>query len=577
MRYGLIGEKLGHSFSQTIHEQFGNPEYGILEIPRDRIEEYLREADFEGINVTIPYKETALRFCEPSETASAIGCVNTLVKKEGKVYGHNTDTHGFSYMLTRSGIDLGGKKVLILGSGGTSKTACYTALTKGASSVTVVSRSAKSYGIGTEGNLDFITYEELKDHRDAQILINTTPVGMFPDNDGMPADPAEFPNLSGVVDVVYNPLTTKLVRKAQKLGIPATNGLSMLVGQAWYAERLFFGRDTEPGEEDLKDLERVIHRVKMEKSSYILIGMPGCGKSTVGAMLSKKFDRDFIDTDVMFREENGVGAGEYIEEFGEEAFREKEAEVVRRAASRSGIVIATGGGAILREENVDALKSNGLLIYLHRELKDLASEGRPLSQNDEKRKALYYKRLPIYLKLQDMTVRVSDYENKTVTRVIKKITEVTEGTAEEKKRFLVINGPNLNMLGIREPGIYGTQTYADLINYIEKEARELDVKVNFYQSNHEGDLVDAIQSAYGMYDGIVINPGAYTHTSVAILDALKAVSIPAVEVHISDVDQRDDFRKISFLRQAVTETISGKGFAGYVEGIRRLLAIPSDL
>lgn len=575
MRYGLIGEKLGHSFSKTIHEKMGNNDYDIKELPKEDIEAYLKEASFEGINVTIPYKETAMRFCEPSETALAIGCVNTLIKRDGIVRGYNTDTLGFSYMVKRAGIDFKNRDVLILGSGGTSKTAAFTAERLGARSLTVVSRSEKKYDIGVNLPVSFIKYDEIDAHK-AQILINTTPVGMYPDNGSTPLNIDKFDNPEAVVDVVYNPLVTELVNIARKRGLKATNGLPMLVAQAWYAERLFFGKNLSMSDEDEAELEAVIKAVYEEKCNTVLIGMPGSGKSTSGRLLAERLHREFYDTDELFLQKKGMSAGDYIEKFGEESFRDEESLIVSEVSRKSGVIIATGGGAVLKEKNVDMLKSNGRLIYLHRELEELETGGRPLSQGSERKKGLYYKRLPIYFKAKDITVKVRDNVSGTVDDIEDKLkcAGAFDDTAPHKKAvpdILVLNGPNLNMLGIREPGIYGNRTYADLMEYILKEAEKLGASVRFFQSNHEGELVDAIQGAYGIYDGIVINPGAYTHTSVALLDAVKAVGIPTVEVHISDVDARDEFRKISYIRAACIGTVSGQGFLGYAKAIETIL------
>lgn len=566
-KYGLIGETLKHSFSPMLHHEFGNKEYDLIEIPKTEIQDYMKDACFEAINVTIPYKETVIPFCELDETAKTIGAVNTIVNKDGKLFGYNTDHLGFNHMLKRANIEMKNKKVVILGSGGTSKTACYAAAKNGASSIVVVSRGGTKYPMDVDCPVSFTTYEKSQDYLDAGILVNTTPVGMYPDNESVPVDLDLFTNLEGVVDVIYNPLTTMLVKKATHKGIKATNGLPMLVAQAYYAEKLFFGEPTDIDDKAVKSIEEALLKLTMLKKNIVLIGMPGCGKTTTGKALSKKLGMELVDTDDEFTALAGMNPGNYILEHGEEAFRKLESDIVKKVAGRSGIIIATGGGAILKQENVDALSLNGAIVYLHTQLKHLATEGRPLSQGDEKRKALYYKRLPIYLAAKDKLVDVVESGEVTADRVI----EAVYGPENNKKKILVINGSNLNMLGIREPDIYGRKTYQDLMKYIEDEAKKLNVDVEFVQSNHEGDLVDAIQNAYGRKDGIVINPGAYTHTSVAILDAVKAVGIPTIEVHISDVDSREDFRQISYIRKAAKATISGHGFEGYVMAIKELV------
>ena len=443
--YGLIGEKLGHSFSTFLHWEFKNPEYELMEIPRDSVDEYLTKAEFKGINVTIPYKETAIKYCIPDETAVKIGCVNTLVRKDSGdgdkplVYGYNTDCLGFKYMLDREGISLSAKNIVILGTGGTSKTAGYVCASEGASSITVVSRKkfspesdvngdtendAKERNVAKSGTkIEYITYDELNSGRckNAEVLINTTPVGMYPNNYACPVDISIFDKLEGVVDVIYNPLVTALVYEAKRRGIKATCGLPMLVAQAYYAEQLFF--DGEIHTEDSKglknsEIERVIENVSKEKQNIVLVGMPGCGKSTQGRLLSCRFDRDYIDTDVVFKEKTGISAGDYITQYGEQAFRDEETLVVKDVAKNSGVIIATGGGSILRPENVDALKMNGKIIYLYRPKEQLSVKNRPLSQNgrlDE----LYKVRCPIYESIADVKISVKKTPEETLEEILK--------------------------------------------------------------------------------------------------------------------------------------------------------------
>jgi len=296
--------------------------------------------------------------------------------------------------------------------------------------------------------------------------------------------------------------------------------------------------------------------------------MPGSGKSTVGKLLAEKAGLKFVDTDELFEKENGISPSKCIKEKGEPTFRALEKKAVMAAASKGGRVIATGGGVILDPENIEMLSLNGTIIYLHRKIKELATADRPLSKGAENLKALYYARLPIYLESCDKKVIVG----KGAGVVVKEILDGLHNNKPQKLRLLVVNGPNLNMLGIREPGMYGRETYADLMAACREKAKELDVDVTFFQSNHEGELVDIIQESFGVIDGIVINPGAYTHTSVALLDALKGVGIPAIEVHITDVDSRESFRTVSYIRSAVREAIIGHGQAGYTEAMEKLVS-----
>ena len=576
--YGLVGERLGHSFSPLLHARFGSYKYELIEISKSEIGGFFREGAFDGINVTIPYKETAFGYCIADECAKRIGCVNTLVRSKTPrgvvIRGYNTDTFGFEYMLGRAGVSVEGARVAILGSGGTCRTAAVTVSRLKAASVTVVSRKPSDLGLDIDCPVDYMSYDG--SFKDCDILINTTPVGMYPKIEECPVDPdlQSYVNLKAVVDVIYNPLRTRLIANAQKQNIRATGGLPMLVAQGFFASKLFRGKDI--GDDpvgELTDSERTliedtIREIADSVGNIVLYGMPGSGKSTVGKLIASKLGLEFTDTDEIFTADNSMTPGYCITNCGETEFRRLEKEAVCKAASKGGRVIATGGGVVLDPYNVEMLSLNGRSFFLNRKLSELATKNRPLSQGDENLKALYYKRLPLYLAACDAVVDVDT----DVKGMCEKIIRSLHNSESSMMKILVINGPNLNMLGIREPDIYGRETYEDLIKLCRSKARELNVEVSFYQSNHEGDLVDIIQQSFGTVDGIVINPGAYTHTSVAILDALKTVSIPAIEVHISDVDSREEFRQVSYIRSYVADTISGHGLKGYTEAMERLAA-----
>lgn len=385
--YGLVGEKLSHSFSKELHEAFDNAVYGLFEIPKDEIDSYFEEADFEALNVTIPYKEVALRHCIPDEAAGEIGAVNTIVKRDGKLYGYNTDYLGVEYMLKLSGISVSGKKVAVLGSGGTSKTVRYVCKRAKAAEIVTVSRNASEAG--------FVSYSQKAMYSDCDVLINTTPVGMFPNISDSPVSLDDFTNLEAVVDVVYNPLRTRLVYEARKRGIKAVNGLSMLVAQGFYAEELFKGH-----KEDESFVQAVLLNIIRRRENMVFIGMPGCGKTTSGRLTSEKTGRPFYDTDHEFEKTYGEKPGAYIEKYGEKAFRKLETEVIKNIAGMNGAVISTGGGSILDPGNVRLLKQNGRLIFIDRPLSQLSTEGRPLSQGGKLEK-LYEERRPLYLAAAD--------------------------------------------------------------------------------------------------------------------------------------------------------------------------------
>lgn len=428
MEYGLIGEHLPHSFSKIIHGMIGDYNYILNEIEPDNLDSFMKAKDFKAINVTIPYKQAVIPYLdEISPEAKAIGAVNTIVKRDGRLYGYNTDIAGITALTRRTGIDLTGRKVLILGTGGTSKTAAYMASTLGASRISFVSRSrgdAEStpdiVKNDTTAIISRITYDEaLNDYKDTDVIINTTPVGMYPGNDKAPIDLSAFEKLSGLVDVIYNPLRTRLVQEALKRDIPATGGLYMLVSQAVVAARYFGVLE---GDESLieAETERIYSMLAAQRENIVLIGMPGSGKSTIGKKLARTFKRKLIDTDALVTNRlNGVTISDYIVNNGEKAFRDIESEAVAEASSNTGVIIATGGGAILREDNVRALKQNGKLIFLDRPLDTIQpTEDRPLSDNYEKLKALKDVRQPIYEAAADIIIDNSDTVDAAVQKIL---------------------------------------------------------------------------------------------------------------------------------------------------------------
>ena len=410
MNYGLIGEKLGHSFSREIHEKLGRYPYELCEIPRDGLDAFLSARDFAGINVTIPYKTDVIPYLsETSDLAREVGAVNTIVNRNGKLYGDNTDVWGLIALIRRMRPDLSGMTVLILGTGGTSRAALAAAKALHAKNAVRVSRTGKDGAV---------TYEEAyRDFSDAEFLINTTPVGMFPHVGTSPVDLTRFPHLSGVVDAIYNPLNTRLLLDARKRGIKAENGLYMLVAQAMKSAELFTG---EPIGDEVT--ERIYAELLFEKRNIVLIGMPGSGKSTVGRLLSDKLGRPFVDTDGEIVRRAGIPITEIFATRGEPAFRDLESEVIRDVSKTGGKVIATGGGAILREENLAELKSNGVSVFLDRPLCDLLpTSDRPLANQTEKIKALYAVRRPLYESAADLTVPVRKAPEEIALTIMEKL------------------------------------------------------------------------------------------------------------------------------------------------------------
>ena len=365
MRCGLLGKTPGHSYSPQIHAQLGDYSYELFEKQPEELENFLRHGEFDALNVTIPYKKAVLPYCAVlSDAVKAIGSANTLVRQpDGTLFADNTDAFGFSCIADECGVDIAGKKALVFGSGGASVTAQYVLKTRGAREVLVISRSGEH------------NYENLDKNTDAEILVNTTPLGMYPNNGASPADLTRFPRCEAVLDVVYNPARTALLLQAEALGIPHAGGLLMLVAQAKRASELFTGSaiaDTRIGE--------IYRTLAVQMQNIVLVGMPGCGKSSIGTLLAEKLDRPFLDADAEIEKAAGMPIPDFFKLYGEAAFRDLESRVLAELGKRSGAVIATGGGAVLREENYAALHQNSTIVWLTRDLARLPIDGRPVSQ-----------------------------------------------------------------------------------------------------------------------------------------------------------------------------------------------------
>jgi len=411
-KYGCIGRKLTHSFSKEIHARLAGYAYDLIELGEDEIRPFFEEKAFAAINVTIPYKQTVIPYLdEVSDVAKRIGAVNTIVNRDGRLYGYNTDYYGMKALIEKVGIDMRGKKVLILGTGGTSKTANVVAADMGASEILTVSRRKSE---------SHITYEEVVSrHADAQVIINTTPSGMYPDCESKPIDVFAFDALEGVIDAVYNPLSTNLILDAKQKGAKAEGGLYMLVMQAVVAVEKFL--DVRIPKEKA---DAVFASVFASKENIVLTGMPGSGKSTVGKLLDVE-DFEFIDTDAEIEKRCGCTIKELIETKGERHFRNLESEVIREVSSCCCRIISTGGGAILREENVRSLKQNGKLFFLDAALGRLrATSDRPLSDTDDKLAALYSQRLGVYQSTADVIVPDMETPEAEAAYILKKRMEL---------------------------------------------------------------------------------------------------------------------------------------------------------
>ena len=388
LKCGLLGQKLGHSYSPAIHGMLAGYDYQLFEREPEQLEDFLKNGPWDGINVTIPYKKAVLPYCaELSDTARRIGSVNTIVRRpDGSLYGDNTDAYGFESLVKKSGIDVRGKKALVLGSGGASVTVVAVLKMLGAESVTVISR-------GGEDN-----YDNLDKHADARIIANTTPVGMYPNNGQAAVDLTRFPQCEGVLDVVYNPAHTALLLQAEKLGIPRAGGLYMLVAQAKRSSELFTGSSIPDSE--IGRIEKVLSgRMK----NIVLVGMPSSGKSTLAAALGEKLGRPVYEADALIEQEAGMDIPAIFAQGGEESFRKLETEILSRLGKLSGAVISTGGGCVTREENYDLLHQNGTILWLKRGTEKLDKTGRPLSLKNDLNE-MYQKREPMYRRFADAAV-----------------------------------------------------------------------------------------------------------------------------------------------------------------------------
>ncbi|MDO4438337.1 MAG: shikimate kinase [Eubacteriales bacterium] len=405
MKYGLIGEKLGHSFSPAIHKILGNNEYELTEIKKNKLDEFMQKKDFIGINVTLPYKKDVLPYLSQiSDKAKKIGCVNVVVKKEdGSLVGDNTDYDGVKYMLENTGIEVTGKKCLILGNGATSLTVFAVLSDLGAKEIIKIYR---------KGEMNF---ENVYSIADAQIIVNTTPVGMYPENEGSLIDLSRFPMLEGVADVIYNPIKTNLILQAERLGIKCSGGLKMLVAQAKYASDIFFNTRT-----DDSVIDEIYQKIIFDIRNIAFVGMPGCGKSSIAKLVAEKMEKKFIDTDSIIVDLEGREIPEIFAIYGEKYFRSVEIEACRIAGKRRATVISLGGGAVTNRENIDAIRQNALVFYIKRDIDKLSRTDRPLSKDMDTLWNIYEERKDKYEQAADYIV----YNNENIEACVDKVIEL---------------------------------------------------------------------------------------------------------------------------------------------------------
>lgn len=406
LKCGLLGERLNYSYSPAIHARLGDYAYRLFEVKREELDAFLREAPFDGLNVTIPYKKAVVPYCgELSAAARALGSVNTLVRRpDGTLYGDNTDAFGFETLLRTARLDPAGKKTLVLGSGGASVTVCHVLRTLGAASVTVISRTGED------------NYENLSRHADAELIVNTTPVGTYPGNGASPVNLRRFPKLGGAADLIYNPARTAFLLQAEELGVACAGGLTMLVAQALRSSEEFQGRtiDTEVIPVIQRELERSMRNI-------VLIGMPGCGKTTVAAALSARLGRPAADADARIEALAGKSIPAIFAEDGEDAFRAWETKALAELGKESGLILATGGGCVTRGENYPLLHQNGVIFWLRRDLDRLARDGRPLSQGADL-SAMYAAREGLYRRFADHVIDNNGPAEKTAAAIWEALT-----------------------------------------------------------------------------------------------------------------------------------------------------------
>ena len=401
MHYGLLGRKLGHSYSPQIHRYLGNYEYKLYEQEPENIGTFLNTTPFSGLNVTMPYKKDVIAYCSKlSNEARKLGAVNTIVRRtDGSLIGHNTDYFGFFSTVQKTGLSVCGKKALVLGSGGASVTAVAVLKELGAS-VVCISRSGEN------------NYNNLDLHSDAALIVNATPVGMYPDTNVSPISLDLFPNLEGVIDLIYNPARTALLQQAEKRGIIAENGLWMLVAQAKESSEWFTGKKL-----DDTVISEIYNKLSQQMQNIVLIGMPGSGKSTVGKLLAQLANKEFVDADFYLEQNANMSIPDIFAKFGEEYFRELETQVLSQLGKRSGLVIATGGGCVTRKDNYPLLHQNGVLVWLRRDIGSLPTDGRPLSQTG-KLTEMYSLRKPLYTAFSDIAIDNNSDPETTAKKIL---------------------------------------------------------------------------------------------------------------------------------------------------------------
>lgn len=405
-KFCLIGENLSHSYSSLIHKEFGYS-YTLVNLNKNELANFCASREYDGFNVTIPYKKDIIQYLDGLDvSAENTGCVNTVVKRNNKLIGYNTDIFGLAYLADSAGINIQNKKVIILGSGGTAATASVLCKNKNARETIIISRSGEN------------NYKNIERHHDAQIIINASPVGMYPNTGEKIINISPFKQLEGVIDVIYNPLATDLILQAKELGIKNASGLQMLVAQAKKARDIFL---SDTADDNIID---IIHRrLQKEIMNIVLIGMPSAGKSTLGLALAKQLNRKLVDTDEEIVKESGKTIPQIFETQGEKVFRELEQSVLEKYGKEKGLVISCGGGAVVNPNAYNNLKQNGVIIHIQRDINKIQSTGRPLLKDTEAIQTIYAQRMPIYKKFADIEIDNNGEISDTLKNLTEKLNE----------------------------------------------------------------------------------------------------------------------------------------------------------
>ncbi len=536
MKYGVVGANISRGFSKEIYRKLINCDYDVVDVDGDGFDEFMRTRDFEGVNIIAPYNERIMKYLDEIDAhAEELGCVDTVVNKGGRLCGYNTTFGAFCALAAHSGIEMRGRKVLVVGEDAVAKTVGAACISLGAADVC----TARSDAVKPNDSVNIIVNTEK-----AEIACN--------------ADLSGFEKLDGVLDITAPPLRTPLVLAAKAANIAAEGGLFMAVRQCVLSSELFTGDKIHYGVS-----ERVYAEIMRANENIVLIGLPGCGKSVVGELIASIMGRKFIDIDTEIEKKYG-SISYLLKEKGEEKFRDIEQKMIKAHSLETGVVIAAGGGAVIRKQNVNELKSNGKLFFIDRSPTLIStSQKDPLSSSRMALMALFGQRYSVYRDAADVRIDADVSVKEVADSVISKF---KRQSAVGRLKFLVISGPSVMLLGMGD----GRETYSDICVKIKSHAETLGVDVDVFNSDCEGEIVSKIASATADVDGIIINPSSYAYTSIAICDALRAAGVLSFEVVIDDFSVGDTYKMRDYVEDVCIGKIKTKGADGYIYAIDKL-------